>query len=145
MSAEPEQRRAARLIVRDSMGRVLLFRHARKSGRSFWAPPGGGVEAGETFEQAAAREAREELGVRDVRLHFLWEDTAEFVHVDRLVRQQERFFAIDGVVNIVDADVAQTHASEGILDARWWPLSELLRTAEPVFPERLADKLSGLT
>lgn len=46
-------------LVHDPVrGRVVL---GRKGGR--WVVPGGGVEAGETLAQCAAREAREETGL----------------------------------------------------------------------------------
>jgi ADP-ribose pyrophosphatase YjhB (NUDIX family) len=48
------------LVVRDD--RVLMVRHER-SGRYRWELPSGLVDAGETFEQAAEREALEETGV----------------------------------------------------------------------------------
>ena len=56
-------RRASRLILLDSQRRVLLLLHAGTNGESFWSPPGGGLETGETFEQAARREAMEETGI----------------------------------------------------------------------------------
>ena len=52
------------MIVQD--GGVALIKRAR-AGMTYYLFPGGGVEAGETPEQAAIREAREELGV-DVEL-----------------------------------------------------------------------------
>ena len=55
--------RAAALIVVDR--RVLLIRH-EKEGRAYWLLPGGGVEPGETIEQALRRELAEECGLRDV-------------------------------------------------------------------------------
>ena len=48
------------VIVQD--GRVALIKRVR-SGKTYYLFPGGGVEAGETPEQAAIREAHEELGV----------------------------------------------------------------------------------
>jgi len=46
---------------------VLLVRRAPAPARGAWDTPGGFIEAGETVEQAARRETREELGI-DVRL-----------------------------------------------------------------------------
>ena len=50
-------RRAARLVVVYSRNRVLLLQNARITGQKFWAAPGGGLEYGETLDEAAAREA----------------------------------------------------------------------------------------
>ncbi len=59
--------RATAVIVRDD--EILMVRF-EDFGKSFWYLPGGGIEAGETPEQALVREVREELNI-DVESHKL--------------------------------------------------------------------------
>jgi ADP-ribose pyrophosphatase YjhB (NUDIX family) len=51
----------AATIPRDADGRVWLLRRALHEGAGSWTFPGGFVELGETVEDAARRETREEL------------------------------------------------------------------------------------
>jgi 8-oxo-dGTP pyrophosphatase MutT (NUDIX family) len=63
-----------RLIVPDGRGRVLLLRRTGTAhGEGGWCLPGGTIEYGETVEEAARRELREEtaLECRSPRFLFL--------------------------------------------------------------------------
>ena len=66
--AKPHFRAGVVAVVRRSDGQVLAFERADAPGA--WQLPQGGIESGETPEQAAWRELREETGLsrRDVRL-----------------------------------------------------------------------------
>jgi 8-oxo-dGTP diphosphatase len=52
--------RVAALIVK--AGSLLLVKHS-KDGSSYWMPPGGGVDSGETLSEALVRELHEELAL----------------------------------------------------------------------------------
>ena len=90
-------RPAARAIVLDPDDRILLVRFVFPGGRTFWATPGGGMEVGETTEDAVRRELAEETGLTDVdvgpvvwlRLHIVpfiggqWDGQHEHYHLVR--------------------------------------------------------------
>lgn len=58
------------VVITDEMERVLLMERGTEPFRGRWVLPGGIVEPGETVEQAAVREAKEETGL-ELRLERL--------------------------------------------------------------------------
>ncbi|UTH75949.1 NUDIX domain-containing protein [Chromobacterium sp. IIBBL 290-4] len=58
-----KHRIAAGAIVEDQ-GRVLMVRRCKPGAYDFWAAPGGGAIDDEALAEAAAREVREECGLR---------------------------------------------------------------------------------
>jgi 8-oxo-dGTP diphosphatase len=62
---------AAAVIVND--GRVLMVRRRVKEGQLSWQFPAGEVEPGETGEEAAVRETREEVGLEVTAIESLGE------------------------------------------------------------------------
>jgi 8-oxo-dGTP pyrophosphatase MutT (NUDIX family) len=142
---EIRNRRASRLLVIDRRHRVLLLQYEDDGGK-WWATPGGGVQDGESFESAARREAREELGLTGFPIEPLWQAVNEFEFRGVHQRQTENFFLIraNGSDIIVDRDVAIEHAIEGIVAIRWWSCSELRLTNERVFPVDLPTRIESV-
>lgn len=136
-----EIRSAARLLVFDANRRLLLFLHTDGHGRQFWATPGGGIEPGETPEEAALRESAEELGNREVDLAQLWTGQSDFLFANRTVSQTETFFLVTPRSGILGPEVREVHRLEGITEVRWWSLEEIENCEEALFPTDLADRL----
>lgn len=76
MPEEIKTRPSARVVLLDDEDRVLMLKiHDPSATRGpnpitadFWLLVGGGVQPGETYEQAAYREVVEETGIRDVSI-----------------------------------------------------------------------------
>ena len=79
---------SASAIVTDEQGRILLV---KRRDNTLWALPGGGHDIGETIEQTAVREVKEETGldVAVAGLSGIYTDPAHVVaFTDGEVRQQ---------------------------------------------------------
>jgi len=144
---EPVPRRAARLVVIDpNSGAVLLFQY-EDDGRRWWATPGGALEGDETFEEAAIREASEELAISARSFLPLWRKTVEFSFRGTRIRQEEHYFLCriaPGEVAL-EHEVREAHRHEGIVAMRWWTLEDIETTSDQVFPEDLAQRVRELS
>ncbi|GII89473.1 hypothetical protein Ssi03_74630 [Sphaerisporangium siamense] len=72
MNDQPERPAIAAAVIVDD-GRLLLVRRRVSEGSLSWQFPAGAVEAGESGEEAAVRETREETGLAVVPVKHLGE------------------------------------------------------------------------
>jgi 8-oxo-dGTP diphosphatase len=116
---------AAGGVVKDGAGRFLLVLRSRPPEAGRWTVPGGRVEAGESLEEAAVREVREETGI-DIRvLREAW--SFELHHGDTVFEIHD-FLA--------DAVGGRLRAGDDAADARWF-------TADELFDLPVTDDLLG--
>jgi len=108
-------------------GKVLVVRRARQPAQSFYTFPGGAVEVGETLNEAAIREVREEtsLAIEPVALA----GHREVISRDAQGRVERHFLILCLAAHWRSGDVK---LSEELDDARWVTPAEIsgLRTTD---------------
>jgi len=138
-------RTAARIILVDQADRVLMVRghDVDEPDRHWWFTIGGGIDARETVREAAARELREETGLRidpAALVGPVLTRMALFDFAARTVRQDEVFFLarIESPPEI--ATEGWTDLEQSFMDeVRWWDLDALATVSEQVYPEGFID------
>ena len=122
--------RSAAILIQNNS---LALMERRRAGLHYFSFPGGGVDEGETPEQAVVREAREELGVE--------------VRVVQLVAEvwfrggQQFFFLVEQTDGTFGSGSGEEYASEldparGSYEPRWMPLEQV--TVQNVLPKPVA-------
>lgn len=135
-----------KLLLLDEQDRLLLI-HSEdpRTGQECWYPVGGGIEPGETVQQAAAREAGEETGLGELPAgELVWTRDHTYRYDGREVDVHEEW-SLHRVRQFVPAPASLTaYETRTIRGFRWWTIGELVATTETVFPPRLGLRLAAL-
>ena len=146
MTDEPYSRRSARVILADGADRLLLF-----ESEGFWFTPGGGVEPGETIEEAATRELWEETGLRIApdQLGPIVAETSGYADLGFAAGMFHDLFYFQRAPAgfCVDTSGWQPVEASTMSGHRWWTVAEVEASPTIVFPFELAplarDLLAG--
>jgi 8-oxo-dGTP diphosphatase len=152
-AAAPAIRRprpAARILLLDRAGRILMFRFDPADRPPFWCTPGGALDPGESHDAAARRELLEETGIDADPGPQVAQRTAEFVTIEGWpVIADERYYLlrIDGderEAPIVDTTGHTALEREVMRSWRWFEREELIGLGELFYPEDLFELVDAV-
>lgn len=143
------ERTAVRVVVIDARDTMLLF-HTHQfeypEHGTWWELPGGGIDEGETYVDAAVRELREETGIVADAARIgppNWRRRASFKH------RRNRHLQDEVIVTLrlgapgpdVDESLRKDYEVEDYFGFRWWPVAEVIDSSERFYPGRLPTLL----
>lgn len=144
MNPPSRTRPTARILLLNNHDQVLLLEIVDLDTPPvhFWVTPGGGLEPGESYEEAAKRELFEETGLVVSSVgKAVWQRRKVVFFGGEWVDAEELTFAVRVSSTAVVHDNQLEQERDVIRGHRWWSLEELRTTSDTVFPENLAHHL----
>jgi 8-oxo-dGTP pyrophosphatase MutT (NUDIX family) len=136
-------RRTARALLFDPDDRLLLIEYeaardlaGRQPGdRRFWYTPGGGLDQGETHEDACRRELFEEVGLKEAVIGPCLAHWSAPLWLFRIPTFTEaRFFLVRAQDARIDTATLQATELDPVTDVRWLSLAELEKAETRIVP-----------
>jgi 8-oxo-dGTP pyrophosphatase MutT (NUDIX family) len=142
-----EVRDAVRVVLADASGQVLLLHMETEDvPGGWWELPGGGIDPGESYQEAAVREIGEETGLvldpAQVGPPTWRRDSTWRSRGMRRLQHEVVVFAQVAAAQPAIEDGGRTWKEiEDYVTYRWWRVSEVTHSQERFYPGRLPELL----
>jgi len=100
---------------------ILLVKRKRPPGEGLWAIPGGRVELGETLQEAAEREVKEETGITIKAGSVVY--AFDFIEYDDMGKTRFHYIIVDLLADYISGDPT---AGDDASEVRWFNSEELI-------------------
>lgn len=113
----------------------------------FWFTIGGGIETGESLEQAAIRETFEETGISSDKLDLgklVWIEQQDLIFKNTPTRMINHYFLASTAVKEISMQHLTDYEKTVINELKWFAPSDIADWHEPIYPSNLYQYLIQL-
>ena len=128
---------AKALVVKDNKILILQRKRTSPNDKLEWDIPGGGIEQGESFEQALYRELKEEINITG--------EITDTIRAWNCLDENKMIYGVTFAVSYISGDITLSEEHENYL---WMPISEIqssdiakwIKTEVAILQKRLEHK-----
>lgn len=150
-----EKRKSVKVLLLNEVNKILLILVddpkispiGGKNSGPFWCMVGGGIESGETIQDAAIREIYEETGIleKDILLGpVVWQYSFDFIRSGVPTNMQEIFIVARTKINKIKPANLTEWEKASIKDIKWFSLDEIKDCKKIIYPIFLAQYLPDI-
>ena len=145
-----EIRKSSRAIILNKKKQMFLFQYQfdyLTDDEAIWITPGGGLEVGESFDDALKRELYEELGIQLKQSYkqVYYRNPIYTLKNGNQVQSEERFYLIYLNEETFLYDSWTESEKKRMLKGKWWSVEEIRISSDKFFSKDILNIITNLS